>query len=185
MIGSYNSQFLANLQAADATTAAIWLTNMSFASLSYYTRTMVRYGNDKEKREKYLSIPEFIKGTIYASGFATYAPPVIDSILGTQLTPWDRQFSHVRTSGLGMDVISGTPTMGTLRNIGAAGLSISHTLPWREEKFSERDLNNIRKLLPLNNTLLLSNALNLLEDYVSDELNLPETSSGGGGGRPR
>ena len=128
-----------------------------------------------------------IKGTLYASGFMTYIPPVLDSIIGTGWTPREEPLfgKNIRSSGLGMDVLTGTPTAGTLRSIGQASQALGHALPWTEGKFSERDLHNIRKLLPLNNTLLFNNALNLLEDSVSDELNLPETSSRGGGGRPR
>ena len=187
MIGSYNSQFLGHLQARDARAASLALTNLTFAGLAYYTRTIVRYGNDKKKLEEYLSWPEMIKGTIYSSGFATYLPPIIDSIQGTGLTPMEEPMwgSNIRSSGLGMDVITGTPTAGTLSSISRGSQALGHAMPWTEGKFSERDLHNIRKLIPLNNTLAFNNALNLLEDYVSDELNLPETSSGGGGGRPR
>ena len=153
-LGSYETQLLSNLQAADARMMASFGINLFFGGLAYAGIVGLKHGHDKEKLAEMLEFNELIKGAFFRSGFATHFPYLMDSIIN--LTGGTPMFVQGNPTGLHTNLFDVTATpvgsivdgfFGSVRGlIGAA---------FREDyQYSQKDYKNVMKLLPLQNSFI-------------------------------
>ena len=152
-IGSYETQLLSNLQAADARAVTSMTTNTFFGLLSYIAIIHVKYGGNQEMLEKYLTPSELAKGAFFRSGYATHLPAVIDTMY--QFAGEQAPFNHGRSSGLATGFLSfdSTPVGSLVDGVFGVGKGILASTFNDDYKYSEQDYRKIRKLIPYQNAI--------------------------------
>ena len=155
-IGSYETQLLSNLQAADARSLASFTTNTFFGLLSYLAIVNVKYGNQPKELEKYTEMSELVKGAFFRSGYATHLPMLIDTM--AQFGGYQGVFSHGRSSGLssGMFSLDGSPTGNIIDGLVGVGRGIIAPAFNEDYERSRQDYGHLRKVIPYQNSMYFS-----------------------------
>tara|TARA_R110000787_G_scaffold65617_3_gene147727 strand:- start:87 stop:4487 length:4401 start_codon:yes stop_codon:yes gene_type:complete len=152
-IGSYETQLLSNLQAADGRAVASMTTNTFFGLLSYLAIINVKYAGNQEMLDKYLSPSELAKGAFFRSGYATHVPALLDTLF--QVGGFQPQFSHGRSSGLATGFLSfdSTPVGSIINGITGTGSGVISAAFRDDYKYSQKDYRQARKVIPYQNAI--------------------------------
>ena len=173
MMVAWSKQTLHSLHMRDRAAVLAFLWSTVFAGLAY---TAQQYANSvgRDDADEYLkrrlSPPELAKAAFQRTAASSLLPGLIDT--GAWFAGLDPVFAYGRTTGLGTDFLSGTPTVD-LANRAQAGVRgiVGATLNPSYD-FSEKDARNIAATLAFQNALMLKNGVSVL----INEAGLPNTS---------
>lgn len=152
--------------AQSAVLAGAW--GLGIYSLQTYLRSIGRDDQD-EYLQKSFSPLKLAAGTITKSGDAGLMPMAFD----TAYTPagWatgtESPFSNARSTGLGASIV-GTPVISTADDMFTSGEDIVKALAGRKE-WSRQDQQRLQRLVPLNNTYVIGNAMNAMASAFPKE----------------
>ena len=162
-IGSYETQLLSNLQAADARAMASFSINTFFGLVSYLAITNVKFAGRPEELEKYLTTEEMAKGAFQRSGFATHFPALIDTIF--QVGGSDAVFASGRSSGLTSGILSfdSTPVGSLADGLTGTAQGILAPIFSGDYQYSQQNFKKSRKIIPYHNAAGASYLLHSLQ----------------------
>ncbi|MCP4126763.1 MAG: DUF3293 domain-containing protein [Gammaproteobacteria bacterium] len=163
MLGSYETQLLSNLQAADARAMASFSTNTFFGLLSYLAITNAKFAGRPEELEKWLTAEAMAKGAFQRSGFATHVPALLDTIF--QVGGHQGVFQSGRSSGLSAGFLSfdSTPVGSLVDGLTGTAQGIIAPMFSEDYQYSEKNFKKTRKVIPYQNAAGASYLLNRLE----------------------
>lgn len=142
---------------------------MVFAGLAYTAQKSIELANAPQKqRDEALSVDRIIRASFARSTYAGILPGLIDTTLGTFVT--DEPIFNFRTTGLASDFIMGVPTIDFIQKSAAAVGGVTKAAMRSDYDYSQQDLNNLWRLLPLNNLTGMSN----LRRGIASATNMPE-----------
>lgn len=157
---SYSRQLLHGIAHADAEEATRLALSMVIAATAYKARheiklaAMVAGGmsdeDAEEYRKKYLSWDRLAAASWANSSYSSLTPALYDSTVGAAI---GERFFDTRTSGLGSDFITGSPTFSTFKNLTRAGQGIAQSIVRGDRQFDQGDSRALRKLIPYQNVI--------------------------------
>ena len=171
---AYNRQLIPGmqrLQHGDRSVLNNWIGLMFLGSMTYTIQTYLNTINDPEKREKYLTPSQIIKGGFVRAGFSTFIPGAVDT-LGYAFD--EQPFSTSRASGLASDFFSGIPSVQLINDTARAVKGPLSSLLKSDYDFSEKDANAIKRLVPYSRVPIIKQGI----EATINSIGLPEKSKG-------
>jgi hypothetical protein len=166
---AYTKQTLHGIAHQDAETYTRAIVSMGLAALAYQARWELRLaqmeagGTDQEKleemRAEHLSWDRLAAASWANSTYASLSPVAIDT-LSTRVI--GQSFFDTRTSGLEGDILTGNPTMRTVKGVQRAAQSVWEATARDDRQLTQSDARAVRALMPYQNLLGMDLAFSAL-----------------------
>jgi hypothetical protein len=186
VLEAFVKQTVYDVHNRDSHVAAKWLISLALGGLFYYTRTFINYGHNPEEFERRTNPAKVALASVNYLGAASFIPSSIDSLwaglsefTGEDLVPendvikpGEAIFGFGRTSGLAGDFFQGNPTIDLINKASRSVFAPIASAISEERSYSQKDLDNLRKTLPLGNAAGVARFFDWLGQ---DVMELPET----------
>lgn len=162
MLVSWGKQFLHNMKANDWKGYSAMMNSMLFASLSYMAQTQVNAQFREDKKEfldERLSLDAIAKAGFQRSSWASLFPSLVDT--GAAFFTDDPIFAY-RSTGLDTNLISGIPSVQLLSKGISTTQAATRSIVNPDLQWSQGQQRAANTLIPLNNAIIIRNALNKL-----------------------